>query len=214
VWQKIQGVRIVIKDLPSDLDVEPAIEELRRAVAKGKNPSSFFTRITLSKGAKFLFDSVKIDGYPLLTIERIDTANSYLTYKKQIAKIDILWNKTIRIVDGPKIDLTGPMPLTEVDRRVKDIDSPIEWKDKYLDKIERTLMAFGYRKKVFHKREALEECLKILHGQEAEIEKRNIGKNLSEYQGYLEHESSKKTAHTLWKQLSEAVATRSIDNYQ
>lgn len=213
-WQKFHGFRITIRDLPTDLDIEPALEELRRAIAKGRKPSGFITRITLSKAAKLLFDSAKVDGYPLLTTERIDIAKSYLSYKKHLSKIDVLWNKTIRIADGPKINLIGPMPLAEVDERVKDITCPIEWKDKYFERIKGELIALGCRNQIFHKRETIEEYLKALHGQEAEIEKGNIEKYLSDYRGYLENESSKKDSHNLWKLLGEAVATRSTDKYE
>src|SRR5262249_32758642 len=68
-FQEIQGFEITIADLPPDFDRDAALEELRVNVEKGKSPSSLFTRLWLSQPAKLLFDSVRVDGRKLTTLE-------------------------------------------------------------------------------------------------------------------------------------------------
>lgn len=173
----------VVGDMSPDFDVDPALEELSRIVAKGGNPSKGLTRITMSKEAKLVFSSIKVDNYTLLTSERIDIAKAYFKYKRHIKKIRTIWGRNITIVDGPKLALNDAIPLAEIDGGIKDISAPLEWKDQYLEKIRNKLRELGCRNQNFHEQKAIEEYLKTLNGQIAEIEKKKVENYLLEYQG-------------------------------
>ena len=74
-YQSSQGYEVTIDNLPADMDITAALDELNRHVEKGRNPSSFFVRIRLSKAAKLLYQSVKVDGANLNASERINVTN-------------------------------------------------------------------------------------------------------------------------------------------
>jgi len=216
-WQAfkmIQGYKILVKDLPSDLDIEATVEELNRKIKSGKKPTNWLTRITLSKGAKLLFDSVTVDDHRLLTSERIDVVKAYFSYKKHISKITTVWNKTIKTVEGPTLELASAMPLAKIEENVKYVCCPIEWKDKYFEKIKDILVPLGFRKQVLCKQETVEECLKALEGQIAQIRERGAIQYLRGYKDSLSKEAIKEGAHSLWTQFSKAVDDQSMDKYE
>ncbi|MBI4379097.1 MAG: AAA family ATPase [Nitrospinae bacterium] len=214
-YQVIQGCEITVENLSPDFDVNAAIEELEHIIKKGKKPSNWIIRISLSKAAKLLYDSVKVDKRSLLTPEKINTAKAYFSYRAILEKIDTLWRKTLTTVNGPELDIAKPMPLAEIDEKIKNIRSPVYWKEKYLNNIKDVLITFGgHRKQIFHKQEALEEYLKTFHGQIAEIEKLDIKQNLSGYRNFLLKEfSSNENAHNLWNIFADATSSLSIDKY-
>lgn len=215
-YQLSQGYEIAVDSLLSDTDITVALEELNRHVEKGRNPSNLFVRIRLSKAARLLYESIKVDGANLNSSERINVTKAYFTYKKSLQKIDTLWRQTISSVNGPELDLTCPMPLSVIDENIKAIYCPIDWKDRYLkgNKTALSLSTLGCRKQIFHKHEALEEYLKTLHGQIAEIEKCEIEEELSGYQHRLYSESKKDNSHNLWRMLANAVGTLSSEQYK
>jgi len=210
----IQGYKILVKDIPSDLDIEATVEELNRKIESGKKPNNWLTRITLSKGAKLLFDSVTVDDHRLLTSERIDVVKAYFSYKKHISKITTVWNKTIKTVEGPTLELASAMPLAKIEENVKHVCCPIEWKDKYFEKIKNILVPLGFRKQVLCKQETVEECLKALEGQIAQIRERGAIQYLRGYKDSLSKEAIKEGAHPLWTQFSQAVDDQSTDKYE
>ncbi len=212
-YNRIKAHRVV-GDMPPDFDIDPALEELSRIVAKGRNPSKWLTRITMSKEAKLAFSSIKVDNYTLLSSERIDVAKAYFQYKRHINKIRTIWGKNITIVDGPKLALNDAIPLAEIDERIKDISAPLEWKDQYLENIRNKLRALGCRNQNFHEQKAIEEYLKVLNGQIAEIEKKKIERYLSEYQDVFDTGAAKENAHHLWKLFASAVSELSVDKYE
>ena len=210
----IQRYKILVKDIPSDLDIEATVEELSRKIKSGKRPNNWLTRITLSSGAKLLFDSVTVDDHPLLTSERIDVVKAYFLYKKHISKITTLWNKTIKTVEGPTLELASAMPLAKIDESVKHVCCPIEWKDKYFERIKDILVPLGFRKQVLCKQEIIEDCLRSLEGQLAQIKEREGIQYLRGYKDSLSKEATKEGAHPLWTQFSQAVDDQSVDKYE
>jgi very-short-patch-repair endonuclease len=208
-YQIIQNYEIKVDKLPSNIDIEAALEELER-----RKPTSWISRILLSEAAKLLYESITVDGRKLDTQERVNAAKKYFTYEKLLKNINTLWKQTIVAVDGPNLDLKNRMPLADIDEKIKTVRCLIDWKDKYYKNIKNMLMSLGCREQIICKQEAIEKCCKILHGQKAEIMKREVELKLSEYQNYLNKESLREDAHNLWKQFSEAVGSRSIDTYE
>jgi very-short-patch-repair endonuclease len=216
-WQSYrasQGYEVVVDNLPADMDITAALEELNRHVENGRNPSSFFVRIRLSKAAKLLYQSIKVDGASLNASERINATKAYFKYKNFLNKIDTLWKQTISSVNGPEMDLLCAMPLSDVDEKIKSVCCPMDWKDKFLKNNKTALSSLGCRKQILHKQEALEEYLKTLHGQIAEIGKRKIEQDLSSYQDRLRNESKKDNSHNLWRMIADTVGNMSPEQYQ
>jgi very-short-patch-repair endonuclease len=216
-WQSYrasQGYEVVVDNLPADMDITTALEELGRHVEKGKNPSSFFVRIRLSKAAKLLYQSIKVDGASLNSSEKINAIKAYFKYKNFLNKIDTLWKQTISSVNGPELDLACAMPLSEIDEKIKAVYCPMKWKDKFLKNNKTALSNLGCRKQILHKQEALEEYLKTLHGQIAEIEKCKIEHDLSSYQDRLRNESKKNNSHNLWRMIADAVGNLFPEQYK
>ena len=216
-WQSYrtsQGYEITVANMPDDMDVTIALEELGRHVENGRNPSSFFVRIRLSKDAKLIYQSIKVDGASLNVSERINATKAYFKYKNFLNKIDILWKQTISSVNGPKLDLAFAMPLSEIDEKIKAVYCPMKWKDNSLKDNKTALSALGCRKQILHKQDILEECLKTLHGQIAVIEKHKIEQDLSSYQDHLRNESKKDNSHNLWRMIADAVGNKSPEQYE
>jgi very-short-patch-repair endonuclease len=213
-YDRIKAFNIIVDDFPPELDIDAALEELRRIIKKGRNPSNWLTRITMSKGAKLAFGCIKVDNHNLFTLERIEVSQSYFSYKKHFNKVKTIWEQNIKIVDGPKLSENTEMPLAEIDEKVKDVCSPVEWKDEYFEKIRNKLRALGCRKQNFHDQEAIEEYLKILDGQIAEINKKAIKQYLSGYQSIFDTVPLREDFHPLWKRLAIAVAELSTDGYE
>lgn len=216
-WQSYQssrGYEVTIDNLLADMDITAALDELNRHVEKGRNPSRFLVSIRLTKAAKLLYQSIKVDGASLNASERINATKAYFKYKNFLNKIDTLWKQTISSVNGPELDLSCAMPLSDIDEKIKSVYCPIDWKDKYLKSNKTALSTLGCRKQILHKQEDLEEYLKTLHGQIAEIEKRKIEKELSGYQHRLRSESKKDNSHNLWRMIADAVGSLSPEQYK
>ena len=213
-YQAIQGCEINTESYPADLDVNSALEELERVVIKGGKPSKLITRITLSKTARLLYDSIKVDGLSLNTVERIKAVKAYFSYTTTLDKIETVWGKTVAAVNGIGLNLAVPMPLAEIDEKIKSVCCPVDWKNKYHEKIRDVIASLGCKEELFHKQGTLEDCLKVLQGQIAEIEKQAIAQTLLEYQQTLMNEASKEGAHDLWKMFSDTVGYRSVDKYE
>ena len=212
--QASQGYEITVDILPVDTDITAALDELNRHVQNGRNPSSFFVRIRLSKVAKLIYQSIKVDGANLNTSEKISATMAYFRYRNFLSKIDTLWKQIILSVNGPKLDLACAMPLSEIDEKLKTVFCPIEWKNKFFKNNKTALSTIGCRKQILHKQEALEEYLKTLHGQIAEIEKRKIEQDMSGYKDHLRNESKKDNSHNLWRMITEAVGNLSPEQYK
>jgi len=213
-YNKIKAFRILVKDMPRNIDVDVALEELMRIVQKGRNPSNWLTRITMTEGAKQAFACIKVDNYNLLTLERIDASKSYFHFKRHLDKIRTIWDKNIKVVEGPRLSLDAEMPLAEIDEKVKDVSVPIEWKDQFLEDIRNRLKTLGCRQQNLYEKKVIEECLKILTGQIAEIEKAKIRQYLLEYQNFFYAGASRENSHHLWKLFAEAVSEQAVDKYQ
>jgi very-short-patch-repair endonuclease len=213
-YQVVQDCAIVTENYAADLDIHAALEELERIVASGRKPSSWITRITLSKTAILLYDSVRVDGFSLNAVERISVSKAHFTYISILKKIETIWGKTIGAINGIGLNLDVPMPLAEIDEKIKSVCCPVDWKNNHYKKIKIALTALGCKEELFHKQEVLENSVKVLRGQIAEIEKHSIIQNLSKYQQNLLNEASKEGAHDLWVLLSDAAVERSIDKYE
>jgi hypothetical protein len=215
-FQEIQGFEITIADLPPDFDRDAALEELRVNVEKGKSPSSAFTRLWLSQPAKLLFDSVRIDGKKLTTLQRIDLLWARFSYEDYLKKFEIRWEQGIRNVDGPGRDPEALMPLADVESRLKDFRSVVEWIDNHLTQVGTALTSLGCpaHKQTFHKGACLGEHLETLQGQVAAIDEHRLTDYLRELQKQLGGEAKKQDAHPLWAQLAAAIKKRSGDDYK
>lgn len=213
-YQASRGYEITVDSLPSDMNITVALEELSHHVERGRNPSSFLIRIRLSKAAKLLYQSIKVDGANLNTSERINVTKAYFVYKSILKKIDTLWKQTISSVNGTELDLACAMPLSEIDENIKAVCCPIDWKGKYFESNKTILASLGCQKQIYYKQEVLEECLRTLHGQIAEIEKRKIEDYLLRYQYYLRSESKKDNSHNLWRMTADAVSNLSTEQYE
>src|SRR5262245_636256 len=214
--QKIQGYEITIADLPPDFDRDAALEELRLSVENGKSPSSVMTRLWLSQPAKQLFDSVRIDGKKLTTLQRIALIRERFLYEDYLKKFELRWEQGIRNVDGPGRDRDAVMPLVDVESRLKDFRGVVDWIDNHFIQIGAALISLGCpsHKQTFHKGSCLGEHLETLHGQVAAIEEDRLTHYLLQYQQSLSGEAKKQHAHTLWAQLAAAVKERSGDDYK
>jgi len=213
-YQIVQDCAIVTENYAADLDIHAALEELERIVANGRKPSSWITRITLSKTAILLYDSVRVDGFSLNTVERISVSKAHFNYINILKKIETTWGKTIGAINGIDLNLDVPMPLAEIDEKIKSACCPVDWKNNHYEKIKMALMALGCKEELFHKQEVLENCIKVLRGQIAEIIRHAIIQDLSKYQQNLLSEASKEGAQDLWVLLSDAVGKRSIEKYE
>ncbi|HEV2665291.1 MAG TPA: AAA domain-containing protein, partial [Blastocatellia bacterium] len=214
-FQEIQGFEITIADLPPDFDRDAALEELRVNVEKGKSPASLFTRLFLSQQAKQLFDSVRVDGRKLTTLERIDLIWAHFSYEDYLKKFEVRWEQGIRNVDGPGRDPEALMPLADVESRLKDFRGVVEWIDNHYTQIGDALISLGCppHKRTFHKGSALGEHLETLQGQIATIDEHRLTDYLRQYQKYLSGEAKEQEAHALWTQLANAIKKRSGDDY-
>jgi very-short-patch-repair endonuclease len=216
-YKSMQGCEITfsIKSLPAGMDIDAPFDELREVVKKGKDPASLMTRLGLSKSTKLIYDTIKVDGRYLLTEERVTIAQSYLSYVRLIKKIRVTWNLGITtLIDGPDIDIDSPMPLASIDDFIKQFCDVIEWKDSYFEKIKNTVLPLGCPDRSFHRESDIEKYLRILQGQSAIIEKMQIDQQLDDYYNSLISESPKKDAHSMWKQLADAVKLQSVDSYE
>jgi hypothetical protein len=215
-FQKIQGSQIVVNNLPINLDREAALDELDRTIQKGKNPSSFMTRLALSKAAKLFFDSVKVDGQRLTTSGRTDLVRLRFSYEACLKKFEANWIKSIKIVDGPRRDQLAPMPLADIDSRLKYLGHVAEWLDSYLPRIKTELASLGCPATGhdFHSASHLAECLQALQGQLAVIEEQSLIQRLSERENFLRDESRRQGAHLLWRDFADAIEHRSTADYE
>ncbi len=215
-FQTIQGFDIAVVELPSDFDHHAALEELRRSVENGNSPSNFTARLRLSKSAKLLFDSAKVDGRKLSTLDRIELVRAQFSYEAYLKKLELRWEQGIRNVDGPRRDQKALMPLADIESRLKNFRSVAQWVDRYFTQIRTALICLGcpVHKQVFHKGSSLAEHLETLLGQIAAGEEQRITQLLLEYQKYLSDESLKHDAHALWAELTTAIKDRSSDAYQ
>src|SRR5262245_6295172 len=215
-FQAIQGFDIVIHDLPPDFDHQAALEELRRSIENGNSPSNFTARLRLSKFAKLLFDSAKVDGKKLSTLDRIELVRAHFSYETYLKKLELRWEQGIRNVDGPRRDQKALMPLADIETRLKNFRSVAQWIDRYFNQIRTALVCLGcpVHKQIFHNGSSLAEHLETLLGQLAEDRKSVVTQYLSEYQKYLGAESLAKDAHALWAELATAIKDRSIDAYK
>lgn len=215
-FQTIQGFDIAVAELPPDFDHYAALEELRRSVENGNSPSNFTTRLRLSKSAKLLFDSAKVDGRKLATLDRIDLVRAQFSYEAHLKKLELRWEQGIRNVDGPRRDPKALMPLADIESRLKDFRSVVQWIDRYFNQIRTALVCLGcpVHKQIFHKGSSLAEHLETLLGQIAVVEEQRITQYLREYQKRLGAESVKQDAHPLWAELTSAIKDRSSDAYK
>ncbi|MBO0727031.1 MAG: AAA family ATPase, partial [Blastocatellia bacterium] len=215
-FQKIQGYEISVAELPPDFDRDAALEELRVSVEKGKSPASAFTRLWLSQPAKMFFDSVRVDGRKLTTLERIDLIGALFSYEDYLKKLELRWEQGIRNVDGPGRDAEALMPLADVESRLKDFRGVVEWIDNHLIQVGTALIELGCppHKQIFHKGSSLGEHLETLQGQVASIDKHQLTDYLRQYQKDLIGETKKQDAHPLWAQLAAAVKERSGEDYK
>lgn len=213
-YQSKQGYKIVTGELPIGLDIHAALEELGRTVGNGRNPSNWLTRIGLSRAAKILFDTVKVDGHNLLTEDRINAAQAYFSYKALLKKIETLWNPVIPTVGGPVLDLTTAMPLVNIDAFIKNVRLIVEWKDNFHEKIKEMLLHIGCQKQIYHTKAAIEEYIKTLQGQLALFEKRKLDQEFDTYCNFLITESKKENAHVIWKRFAEKVKGHSTSDYE
>src|SRR5262249_27136317 len=99
-FQTIQGFEITVADLAPDFDRGAALEELRRSVEMGKSRSKLLTRLRLSKPAKLFFNSVKVDGRNLTTLDRIEVVRAQFSYEAYLKKLEFRWEQGIKGVDG------------------------------------------------------------------------------------------------------------------
>ena len=215
-FQKIQGFQIVVDNLLSDLDREAALDELDRTIQKGKNPSSFMTRLALSKAAKLFFDSVTVDGQRLTTSGRTDLVRLRFSYEACLKKFEANWIKSIKMVGGPRRDQLAPMPLADIDSRLKYLRHVVAWLDSYLSRIETELPSLGCpaSRQDFHIASHLAECLQALQGQLAVFEEQSLTQRLSERENSLRDESRRQGAHALWRDFADAIEHRSTADYE
>jgi len=215
-FQKTQGSQIVIGNLPVDLDREAALDELERAVQKGKNPAGFITRLALSKAAKLLFDSVTVDGQKLTRPRRIELVRARLSYETRVKKFEEIWARFIKIVGGPKRDQLASMPLADIDSRLKGLQHVANWMDSYLPTIKTEVLPLGCpaSRQTFHSKSCVAEYVETLHGQLAVIEERSLTQRLGECEDPLRDESRKQGAHVLWGEVADAIQHRSLDEYE
>lgn len=212
--QSKQGYQVSIEALPTEIDKSAVLEELRRTIEAGRNPAHLFTRLGLSKSAKLFFDSVKVDGRSLASLEQINLIKACLTYEECLKKIKTLWTQTIKAVNGSNIDFAAAMPLENIDVQIKNVRSVVAWKDNWHERIKKHLESLGCRERTFHKQASLAECLKALRGQLAALEESRLRNWMEGYQNYLNKEAGKETAHIVWKQLAEAVKYANTDGYK
>jgi DNA polymerase III delta prime subunit len=215
-FQKIQGFEIRIAELPPDFDRDAALEELRVSVEKGKSPSSAITRLWLSQSAKLFFDSVRVDGRKLTTLERIDLIRAQFSYEDYLKKLELRWEQGIRNVDGPGRDAEALMPLADVESRLKDFRGVVEWIDNHFTQVGNALTSMGCppHKQTFHKGSCLGEHLETLQGQVATIDEHRLTQYLRQYQKDLGGETKKQDAHPLWAQFAAAIKNRSGGDYK
>ncbi len=119
----------------------------------------------------------------------------------------------MQAVNGPDLTITGSMPLAEIDEGIKHLCCPIDWKENYFKDISNTLISFGCHQQGLYKQDTLECSLKVLNCQLAEIERKEIEKNLAEYYQLLTKEAAKENAHTLWNHLASSVKSKVTDKY-
>ncbi|TAN43996.1 MAG: hypothetical protein EPN22_08435 [Nitrospirae bacterium] len=208
-FQISRGYEIEIsQNLPDDIDIEAALDELTR-----RKPTNFINILLLSKSAKLVYMSVKVDGRKLITEERINVAKAYFSYKALLRKIKTVWEQTIQTVNGTALALTSAMPLAEINDRISRLSCPIDWKDKYFADIRDTLMSHGCCQQDFYKEDVLGCALKVLNCQLAEIERQEIEKDLDEYYQFLTRETSRKGAHILWIDFAASVKGKDVEKY-
>src|SRR5262249_37310658 len=126
--------------------------ELRRSVENGNSPSSFTARLRLSKSAKLLFDSAKVDGKKLSTLDRIELVRAQFSYETYLKKLELRWDQGIRNVDGPRRDPKALMALGDTEARPENFRSVWQWSDSYFNHIETALVCLGcpLHKQIFH----------------------------------------------------------------
>jgi very-short-patch-repair endonuclease len=216
-FDRIQGHQIEgLATLDKAVEWIPAIDQLAKAVQKGKNPAGFFTNLTLSKEAKLLYQSVSIDNKPLSTIERIDIATDYLEYTESLERLEKRWEQSIRNIDGPQKNPTALMPLADVDARLRLSRNPIEWYTSHYNKIRDTLLALGCPTPGhnFHQEAVLTLHLHSLIGHKAFIDVNSITAELSSIVRTITRLSENSNCHEQMTQLCDAIQCRSQSAYE
>jgi very-short-patch-repair endonuclease len=216
-YKMLNGAEIkVAASLPPDLDIEVALEELAEYVTKGGNPTSFIARVglSLSQGARQIFSSIKADGFELRTPERVELAKAHFTYSVCLNKISALWNQAMHAVEGPEMLTTGPMPLADVDNKIKSLLHPLSWKKTHYDMMSVYAQNLGYTKGNLYREEVIERALKVVYAQVSERRKKNIEGDLGRYCGYLSQGKRTQNSHTLWQRLLSAITQKDAPEYE
>lgn len=207
--QKVNSV----KELDQEIDMEVAFDELSQFISNGGNPRSLIGKLRLSNSAKKVFESIKVDGFELRTNERINIAKAYFRYSRTLNKICSTWNHSMLTVNGPQLSIEGPMPLAEIDAKVKDLQCPVEWKNKHYNIICTCLKELGYLKNDLHKMEVIDNTLKVLYGRIAELCIKELEDEIEKLAHYFLNEQEKHNAHGLWKHFFIAVKRREVNKY-
>jgi transcription elongation GreA/GreB family factor len=208
--ESIQGFNISIT-FEGNIDVEIGLEELTRAIEKGKDLSSWLGRIGLSKQAKHLLNNAKIDNQPLHKKERVLIAQHHLSYHGNINKIKALWDDGIKVVDGPSIDISTIFPVSDYLKKVQRV---LEWFDKHYSPVWGRLRSLGCRPDYeLYKEAELEKCIHVLEGQLSENEKQEELKEIEKYYESILYESQIENSHPVLKEIAQAIKAKDIECY-
>lgn len=209
--ESIQGFNISIT-FEENIDAEVHLEELTRAIEKGKDLSSWLGRIGLSKQAKILLNNARIDNQPLHKKDRVLIAQHHLFYRSNINKIKALWDDGIRAVNGPPIDISTIFPVSDY---LKKVQSVLDWYDKHYSPVWGRLTPLGCKLDYeLHRENELAKCIHILEGQLSENEKHEELKDVEKYYESILNESKIENSHPVLKEITQAIRAPDIEGYK
>ncbi|KJU85992.1 disulfide isomerase [Candidatus Magnetobacterium bavaricum] len=216
LFKTAQGYRIVHDEpMAANMDVLAALEGLRMLVSTGKDPASWLTRLTMSKTMRFVYDTVKVDDLPLSTVDRIQVARAYFKYRQGFEKISVLWENAVVPVGAPAIKASVAVQLADVDVYISKLAAVLQCKERFHDRVGSALQGLGLNPQVlFHQPEMLQQYVKVLRGQIAEIDRRSITDHLLRQRLYYREQALQDNAHELWLLLTGAIDDLSVEQYR
>ncbi|MBF0317159.1 MAG: AAA family ATPase, partial [Nitrospirae bacterium] len=216
LFKTARGYRIVHDEaIPANMDVMAALEGLRMLLSTGKDPASWLTRLTMSKTMRFVYDTLKVDDLPLNTVDKIQAARAYFKYRQGLEKISVLWENALVPVGAQAIKASVAMQLVDVEAGIGKLAAILQCKERFHDRVRSALQGLGLtRQLLFHKPEMLAQYVKVLRGQIAEIDRRNITDHLLRQRLYYREQALQDNAHELWLSLAGAIDDLSVEQYR
>jgi hypothetical protein len=216
--QAIQGHEFHgLSDLDLDIEWSDVLYELEQLVEEGKDPGKFFNQLRMSRSAKHLFSTVRVNDRPLSSKERISALKHRFSYESYIKKVEFRWQQNfVDILSAPARSGRATMPLADIDGRLKKAKAVVEWHATYLISLRSSLTVLGcpLHKQLFHRKEILTEHLEAIHGRWASVRCEKLCEELNQYKAVLRCHTPASSCKAIVESLADALHVRSHEQYE